>query len=64
MVDIWKEENREKVNSMDCFFNDLSCHYSGNLYADNIPVGDYTARDSAEVERITARFNISWIWSW
>lgn len=62
MIDIWKEKNRDKVNNMDCFFNDLSCSYSGNLYADHTPVGDYTARDSAEVERIATRFNIVWSW--
>lgn len=62
MVDIWKNEYRDKVNNMDCFFNDLSCHYSGNLYVGGVPVGDYTASNSAEVERIAARFNIIWSW--
>lgn len=46
MVDIWYEDQRSKVNGMDCYFSDCDCVYRGNLYADRKPVGDYEAKDS------------------
>lgn len=62
MVDIWYKEERQNITGMDCFFSDLSCSYSGHFYAGSRMVGDYAARDSSEVERIAASFNIPWKW--
>lgn len=62
MIDIWYEDMRSKINGMDCFFNDLGCCYSGNLYADGRAVGDYSVKNSEAVERIAAMFGVTWNW--
>lgn len=64
MIDLWHEKDRDKIDGMDCYFNDADCRYHGNLYVANWPVGDYTAKDSAEVERIANRFCIKWNWNY
>lgn len=62
MVDIWYEDQRSKVNGMDCYFSDCDCVYRGNLYADRRLVGDYEARDSEVVESIAKNFGIDFRW--
>lgn len=62
MVDIWCQEKQSAINHMDCYFNDNTCRYAGNLYADKEAVGDYSAVNCAEVERIAARFNLTFNW--
>lgn len=49
-VDIWYEG--EKAARVDCFFYPNSGEYRGNLYnKDGKAIGDFSARDSVEVER-------------
>lgn len=49
-VDIWRED--EKAVFADCFFYPEDCVYRGNLYnADGRPIGDYSSKDSAEIEK-------------
>lgn len=62
MIDIWYPEYSDKINRMDCFFYDLDLEYRGNLYVDNMAVGDYHTEYCTEVDKIAAKFGITWNW--
>lgn len=49
-IDMWYNDNYEKATKVDCFFNDLECNYSGNIYINDKYVGDYIADSLQEVE--------------
>lgn len=54
-IDMWYSDDEKDVARIDCYFNDLDCHYSGNLYnKDNKCIGDFVADTLQEVEE---RFN-------
>jgi len=49
-VDLWYQG--EKVSFADCTFYPNDVIYRGNLYnANGRPIGDFSSRDSAEIER-------------
>lgn len=50
-IDLWYP-GQEKAAYADCFFYPNDGIYRGNLYnADGKPIGDYSCRDSVEIER-------------
>ena len=62
MIDLWYPNERGNINGMDCSFSDCDCIYRGNLYANERPVGDFSARDSRVVKSIANNFNIKFNW--
>lgn len=49
-IDLW--HTGEKIEFADCFFYPESGEYRGNLYnADGKAIGDYTSKDSIEIEK-------------
>lgn len=48
-IDWWYKPERKC--EADCFFYPESGEYRGNIYKDGKMVGDYTAKDSVEIER-------------
>lgn len=54
-INMWDSEQFDlKQHFVDCYFNDLSGAYSGNVYlrATREPVGDWTGTDSSEIEAV------------
>jgi len=49
-IDMWYGDKFEDVTSADCFFYPHDCEYRGNLYIGDKCVGDYSSKDSVEVE--------------
>lgn len=51
-IDFWYGNKLRDVARIDCFFSDIDCVYRGNLYdASGKIIGDYSAKDSAEITR-------------
>lgn len=50
-IDFWYEEEKE-IAAADCFFYPNSGEYRGNIYnGSGRIIGDYTAKDSVEIEK-------------
>ena len=51
-IDFWYGNKMKDVARVDCYFNDLNCSYSGNMYdANGKPIGDWWCKDSVMVEK-------------
>lgn len=52
-IDMWYGDvyNPDIHTIIDCYFNDLTCIYSGNIYTlDGRTVGDFTSDDMTSIE--------------
>ena len=59
-IDMWYNDNIEKVTSINISFYDNSGEYRGNIYINNKIVGDYTAKDSIELEKAFPQLTFNW----
>ena len=59
-VDMWYGNKISEVESIDIFFNDLSCKYAGNCYIKGKAVGDYSTDNSLEIESTFPQIQIDW----
>lgn len=52
-LDMWYGDvYNPDFHTVDCYFNDLTSTYSGNIYnSDGRPIGDYTSTDSAYIAK-------------
>jgi hypothetical protein len=51
-LEFWYNNTLEEVTEIDCFFYPNAGEYRGNLYINGKAVGDYTTRNSSEIEKI------------
>lgn len=59
-IDMWYGDKKESVDRLDCSFYPNECEYRGNLYINNKYVGDYTCRDSCELEKAFPQLKFNW----
>lgn len=50
VIDLWYNDKPEDVTKVTCSFSDTDCIYRGNLYNGNRIIGDFSSRDSVEIE--------------
>lgn len=50
-IDFWYKDNLKDVTAIDCFFYASDCIYRGNMYKNGAIIGDYSAKDSVEIEK-------------
>ena len=51
-IDFWYGNRKKDIAAADCFFYDNDCEYRGSVYdKTGKAIGDYTTRDSLEVEK-------------
>lgn len=51
IIDLWYNDTLEDVTKVTRSFSDTDCIYRGNLYNGNRIIGDYSSRDSVEIEK-------------
>ena len=49
-IDFWYNDKFEDITGVDCTFYPNAGEYRGNIYKGVEIIGDYTAKDSAEIE--------------
>lgn len=55
IIDLWYGDSIKSIDKIDCFFSDFDCMYRGNLYKQGRIVGDYSTRNSIEIENRFSR---------
>ena len=58
-IDMWYGNKIEEVTKIDVRFYDNG-EYRGNIYINNKIVGDYTAKDSIELEKAFPQLTFNW----
>lgn len=57
-VDMWYGHKVSEVDRITVSFSDTDCIYRGNLFVHGRCVGDFTAKDSLEIEK---KFGKVWL---
>ena len=50
-IDMWYGDDVNKVDAVSCSFSDCDCVYRGWMYIGGKIVGDYSTKDSLEIEK-------------
>ena len=51
-IDFWNNDTLETIDGASVSFYPNAGEYRGNVYKNGRPVGDFTSKDSAEIENI------------
>ncbi len=59
-LDFWYNNKVSEVDAIDICFYPNGCYYAGNMYKNNKIIGDYTTKDSLEIEKTFSHLSINW----
>ena len=51
-LDMWYGDSPRDADKIDIFFSDLDCIYRGNIYKNGRIIGDYFAKEAAQIENM------------
>lgn len=57
MIDLWYCDTLRECDGLTYSFSDRDCVYRGNIIKNGEIVGDYTASDFREIEKLYSRMN-------
>lgn len=60
IIDIWPDYEITDVDRISVFFYPNDGEYRGNMYKDGKAIGDYTAKDSIELENAFPQLTFNW----
>lgn len=59
-LDMWYGDSPRDADKIDVFFSDLDCIYRGNIYKNGHIIGDYAAKDAAQIEKMFPQLVFNW----
>ena len=59
-IDMWYEDKIQDTTKIDIIFYDNCGEYRGNIYIDDKIVGDYSTKNSCELEKVFSHLNFRW----
>ncbi len=61
-LDMWYGDRSRDADKIDIFFSDLDCIYRGNIYKNGHIVGDYSAKETKQIEKMFPQLAFNWNW--
>lgn len=59
-IDMYNGDHATDADKIRIFFNDLACNYWGWIYKDNNIIGDFSAKNSTEINLYFLQFAINY----
>ena len=59
-LDMWYGDSPSDADKIDVFFSYLDCIYRGNIYKNGCIIGDYAAKDAAQIEKMFPQLSFNW----
>lgn len=57
---MWYDDKVEDVDKIDVIFYPNGCEYRGNIYIKNECVGDYSTKETTELEKLFPQFKFNY----
>lgn len=59
-LDMWYGDSPRDADKIDIFFSGLDCIYLGNIYQNGRIIGDYAAKEAAQIEKMFPQLVFNW----
>ena len=59
-IDLWYGNKVSEVDALTISFSDLDCEYRGNMYKAGKAIGDFSTKDSTEIQKAFPHLSINW----
>lgn len=59
-IDMWYGNSYKEADKIDVIFYPNDCEYRGNIYKNDKIIGDYSCKDSVELENKFKQLQFNW----